>query len=190
LSKERGPVHHNMKIIIGSGSERKIKMAQKVASQLFLEAVTVIGYPAKSGVSDTPWDQDTCRGAKNRALDVQKHQPGAQYYLGLESGLIERYGHIYEEAWAAVIDQDGKEFYGYSSGLKVPDFILKKMDDLKMEHCDVMTIIERDFADSTTLNETWGNYSGGAILREISLEEALRNALIQVTAPDHSFYHK
>lgn len=179
-----------MKIIIGSGSERKIKMAQKVADQLFWEKVEVTGYPAKSGVPDTPWDRDIFLGAKNRALDAINHQPGAKYYLGLESGLIERYGHIYEEAWATVIDQNGKEFYGYSSGLKVPDFILNKMDELKMEHCDVMTIIEMDFADTTTSNETWGNYSGGAILREISLEEALRNALIQVTAPEQSFYHK
>lgn len=177
-----------MKIIIGSGSERKIKMAQKVADQLFLEKVEVTGYPAKSGVPDTPWDQETFAGAKNRALDALNHQSGAKYYLGLESGLIERYGHIYEEAWAAVIDQNGKEFYGYSSGLKVPDFILKKMDELKMEHSDAMTIIEEEFGKLP--NDTWGTYTGGAILREISLEEALRNALIQVTAPEQSFYHK
>lgn len=177
-----------MKIIIGSGSERKIKMAEKVASQLFPEPVEVAGYPAKSGVPDTPWDQETCLGAKNRALDAREHRPGADYYLGLESGLIERYGHIYEEAWATVIDQNGKEFYGYSSGLKVPDFILQKMDELKKEHSDVMTIIEEEFGKLP--DDSWSTYTGGAILREISLEEALRNALIQVTAPEQSFYHK
>lgn len=62
------------------------------------------------------------------------------------------------------------------------------MDELKMEHCDMMTIIEKEFGKLP--NDTWGTYSGGAILREISLEEALRNALIQIAAPDNSFYKK
>ena len=106
----------------------------------------------------------------------------------MESGLIERYGHIYEEAWSVVITKDGKEFNGYSSGLKVPDFILNKMDEMKMEHSDVMTIIEDEYGKLP--NDTWGTYSGGTILREVSLEEALRNVFTQITCPDTGFYNK
>ena len=40
------------------------------------------------------------------------------------------------------------------------------------------------------LNDTWGTYSGGTISREVSLEEALRNVFIQITAPDTGFYKK
>lgn len=177
-----------IKFIIGSVSKRKINVAEKIIRQLFNEHTSIAEYNAKSQMPDTPYDKQTFDGAKNRALDSKTHIIDGDFYIGLESGLIERYGHIYEEAWAAVITSDNKEYFGYSSGLKVPDYILKRMDELKMEHCDVMTVIEEEFGKLP--NDTWGTYSGGVILREISLEEALRNALIQITAPDNSFYKK
>lgn len=176
-----------MKIILGSASGRKINITQKVFSQFFdKESIQVDGFSANSGVPETPYDQETFIGSNNRALRAKENNPGADFYVGMESGLIERYGHIYEEAWVTVINKDGKKFYGYSSGLKVPDYILKRMDELKMEHSEVMTIIEEEFGKLP--NDTWGTYSGGVILREISLEESLRNALIQVVAPKNSFY--
>lgn len=178
-----------MKFIIGSKSKRKINVAKKIIGQLFNEKSIVIeGYDAKSQVPDTPYDKQTFDGARNRALDCRSRIGDGDYCIGLESGLIERYGHMYEEAWAVVINKEGKEYYGYSGGLKVPDYILKRMDELKMEHCDVMTIIEKEFGNLP--NDTWGNYSGGLIIREISLEEALRNVLIQIVASDKSFYKK
>src|SRR3989338_6572258 len=143
-----------MKFIIGSISERKIKIAEKVIQELFsVKDFIVEGCNASSEVPETPYDKQTFDGARNRALDVKSKINDSDYYLGLESGLVERYGHIYEEAWAAVIDKSEKE-YG-----NLP-------------------------------NDTWGTYSGGVILREKSLEEALRNALIQIVAPKDSFYKK
>lgn len=177
-----------IKFIIGSASKRKINTAEKIIRQLFNDNISIIGHNAKSQMPDTPYDKQTFDGAKNRALDSKTHIADGNFYIGLESGLIERYGHIYEEAWAAVITSDNKEYFGYSSGLKVPDYILKRMNELKMEHCDIMTIIEEEFGKLP--NDTWGTYSGGILLREISLEEALRNALIQITASDNSFYKK
>ncbi|MEI6843223.1 MAG: DUF84 family protein [bacterium] len=178
-----------MKFVIGSSSDRKVKIAEKIIRQFFNDQDNIIeSYGAKSQMPDTPFDKQTFDGARNRATDSKSHKTDANYYIGLESGLIERYGHIYEEAWAVVLCYGGKEYSGYSSGLKVPDFILKKMDDLKMEHSDVMTIIEEEYGKLP--NDTWGTYSGGTISREVSLEEALRNVFIQITAPENSFYKK
>lgn len=177
-----------MKFIIGSASERKIDVAKGVINEFFKDADTVVeGYASVSGVPETPWDKETFDGATNRAIDAWNHVKGADYYIGLESGLIERYGHIYEEAWAVVSDGK-KEFYGYSSGLKVPDYVLSKMDGLKMPHSEVMTILEKEHGKLP--NDTWGSYSGGIIIRETSLKEAIRNALIQIVAPEESFYKK
>jgi non-canonical (house-cleaning) NTP pyrophosphatase len=178
-----------MKFIIGSASERKIKAAEKIIRQFFDgKDIEVEGYGAESRMPETPYDKETFDGARNRALDSKANITNGNFYIGLESGLIERYGHIYEEAWAAIMTSDNKEYYGYSSGLKVPDYILKRMDELKMDHSHVMTIIEEEFGKLP--NDTWGTYSGGMILREVSLEEALRNALIQIAASDNSFYKK
>ena len=78
-------------------------------------------------------------------MDAKNNGVVADFYVGLESGLVERYGHIYEEAWSCAITNKGKEYFGYSSGLKVPDYILKRMDELKLEHCMAMEIIEKEF---------------------------------------------
>lgn len=180
-----------MKFVIGSSSKRKINVAEKIIWQFFVKKrieIEVEGYTAASQMPDTPYNKQTFDGARNRALDSKTHIIDGDFYIGLESGLVERYGHIYEEAWAAVITFDNKEYFGYSSGLKVPDYVLKRMDELKMEHSNVMTIIEKEFGKLP--NDTWGTYSGGTILREVSLGEALRNAFIQITASDNSFYKK
>jgi len=178
-----------MKFIIGSTSERKIKIAEEIIQELFRGGEIIVeGYAASSGMPETPYDRQTFDGARNRALDAQSNIKDANYYIGLESGLVERYGHLYEEAWAVVLNSDNKEFFGYSSGLKVLDYILHKMNELKIEHCDAMTIIENEHGKLP--NDTWGTYSGGLIARTVSLKESLRNALIQVVAGRESFYNK
>ncbi|MDO8515897.1 MAG: inosine/xanthosine triphosphatase [bacterium] len=177
-----------MNFVIGSTSQRKIDVAKKIISEYFKNQFLVEGYAANSQVPETPWDKQTFDGARNRALDAKSHASNAEHYIGLESGLLERYGHIYEEAWCVIISQNGEEYFGYSSGLKVPDYILKRMDELKVDHSGVMTILEKESGNLP--NDTWGSYSGGTLLREVSLEEAIRNALIQITAPKESFYRK
>lgn len=178
-----------MKFVIGSLSERKIKIAEEVVQELFKNTQNEIkGYAATSGVPETPYDKQTFDGSRNRALNSRIHIKDADYYIGLESGLIERYGHLFEEAWTTIIDSEGKEFFGYSSGLKVPDYILRRMDELKMEHCDAMTVIEKEHGNLP--DDTWGTYSGGKIARAVSLKESLRNALIQVINDNNSFYNK
>lgn len=178
-----------MEFVIGSTSKRKIDVAEKILGEYFKdEKIFIEGYAAASGVPATPWDTQTFNGARIRASDAKIHVPDADYSIGLESGLVERYGHIYEETWCAVIAVDGKEFFGYSSGLKVPDYVLRRMDELQMEHSDVMMMLEEEHGKIH--NDTWGNYSGGALIREISLEEAIRNTVIQIVASEDSFYRK
>ena len=185
---ENGRIN-TVKIIVGSASKRKLEIVSKVIHEVIINAtINIEAYGAISGVPETPYDQQTFDGAKNRAIGSKENVPNADLYIGIESGLVERYGHIYEEAWCVVVTKDGEEFYGYSSGLKVPDYILKRMDDLNLPHSEVMVLLEEEFRLPDS--ETWGNYSGGMIAREVSLAEALRNALIQVVAPKNSFYRK
>lgn len=185
-----GVSNNMMRFVIGSMSKRKIEVAEKIIRQLFSDTADIIieGYAAASGVPETPYDIQTFQGAQNRAHDAEVHNLGVDFYIGLESGLVERYGHIYEEAWSVVLTSEGKEYAGYSSGLKVPDYVLQKMDELNMQHNEVMTILEQEHRKLS--NDTWGNYSGGMLVREISLEEAIRNALAQIVAPQGSFFKK
>lgn len=177
-----------MKIVVGSNSQRKIDTVKKVFEHFFKNGeFEVVSHSSKSGVPETPYDKQTFDGARSRAMDAKNNGVVADFYVGLESGLVERYGHIYEEAWSCAITNKGKEYFGYSSGLKVPDYILKRMDELKLEHCMAMEIIEKEFGHLP--NDTWGTYSGGIIIREVSLEESIRNALIQSLSHKKSFYN-
>lgn len=172
-------------VCVGSTSHRKIDVVDKLFKLYFKKAkIKSFGHSASSGVPDTPYGKQTYEGAHNRARECfRKHK--AQYNVGLESGLVDRYGRLYEEAWACVITKN-KEFTGYSSGLLVPRRITERMKKSKLEHCDVMTMIEKELGNIP--NDTWGTYSGNMLLRELSLEEALRNAIVQLLPNKSSFY--
>ena len=170
---------------LGSTSNRKIASLERVLSDVFSIAESeIVSYTAKSLVSETPHDDETILGAKNRAYDTKKHVPDADYWLGLESGLINRYGQIYEEVWCCVVNSDNNEWYGYSSGLLVPSYIEEQKRQHNLLHHEYL------FKEAPHTDDTWGFYSADFINRDISLFEAIRNALIPLFAPGESFYHK
>lgn len=175
-----------MKIIIGTNNEKKKEILFNVVRNFIEGTIEVIGVNAPSGVPETPWDKETYVGAKNRALYCQLKDTNADYYVGLESGLVERYGAVYEEAWCCVIAKT-KHFFGYSSGLRVPEYITSQMKNNNLEHNQVMRLLEEE---GGIYKDTWANYSANSISREVSLEEAIRNTLLQVFAKEESLYRK
>lgn len=175
-----------MNIILGSQSERKIKIANKVFKTFINEEFFIKGYPSQSKVSETPWGKETYFGAINRAIDAKENTEG-DYFVGIESGLVERFGSIYEEAWCCIIGKEGNKFFGYSSGLKVPDLVINKMDELGLEHYKVMEFIEKE--NGLKDSDTWGNYSGQQLTRDVSLEESIRNTLCQIFTNEHSLFN-
>jgi non-canonical (house-cleaning) NTP pyrophosphatase len=179
-----------MKIIIGTRSERKINSVKKVLESLVTHQIFDIeSLSTNSNVPETPYDKETYDGALNRALECKEKNPEADYFIGIESGLVERYGHTYEEAWTCVLDKSGKEYFGYSSGLKLPDYIQEKMKEHDLPHYLIFAKLNNHF-DKDVNSDTWGQYSGNMLLREISIEESLRNALVQLFAPEDSYYKK
>ncbi len=102
--------------------------------------------------------------------------------------LVTRYGDTFEESWACVIVKT-KVFYGYSSGLLIPKYVLNRMKQDALEHGPAMNTIRTELNQHDD-RDTWGTYSAKLITRDVSLAEALRNALIQVFAPEESLYRK
>jgi non-canonical (house-cleaning) NTP pyrophosphatase len=164
------------RIVLGSVSPMKTAAAASVLERfLGASSFRLVEHAAPSGVPPTPHGDDTVRGARNRARDCHRRF-GPAWCVGLESGLIERHGQLFEEAWACVIDPEGRESLGYSSGLRVPEAVLARMRQSGRTHAEVMEDVEREHG--TAPSETWGTYSGGLLPRRLSLEEALRNALV------------
>ena len=119
---------------------------------------------------DTPWDVQTKQGASNRAKALADKNI---YAIGIESGLVERYGDIYEESWSCIIFE-GKRYYGYSSGLQLPTYVTNKMTSMKLEHGPAMRAIREIHSASKAAS--------------YSLTQSLRNALIQIFAPAGHLY--
>jgi len=174
---------HQQRFILGSTSQQKIQTVTRIVPTVTDQPYTVTGVDVPSGVPDTPWDGETKQGATNRARVLATD---GVYAIGLESGLVERYGDIYEECWACVA-YDSRLYYGYSSGLQLPKYVTDKMSALQLEHGPAMRQIREEKGMSND-KDTWGLYSNYVLLRTVSLEEALRNALIQIFAPEGHLY--
>lgn len=183
-----------MKIVLVVGATNPIKIEavrQAVMSLLKPHGevdLEVVGFATNSKVPDTPYGEQIFEGARNRAEGCRVAVGEATYYVGLESGLANRYGYVFEEVWCYMIHSSGKAFVGYSSGLKVPDSVLLRMEQLKLEHCEVMDLLERE--RGLPISDTWSNYSGGLISRRVSFEEAVRNAFIQTLHVAGSLYRE
>jgi non-canonical (house-cleaning) NTP pyrophosphatase len=176
-----------MLIVVGSDSERKQRVCRETFARFFPGQVTpesVLRCAAESGVPPTPHGEQTFAGARNRAWHSRRHGP-ADFYVGLESGLVERHGQLFEEAWACVLAADGREYAGYSSGLRVPDGVARRMRESGRAHHQVMEEIERELA---LPHDTWSNYTEGVLVREVSLHEALRNAVVLIASGVGSLY--
>lgn len=176
-----------MNIIIGTKNQKKVAVARAIFSDFFhSDTIEVTGYDAPSGVPEAPHDEETFQGALHRA-EACMNIGAFDYYVGIESGLVERYGHHFEEAWAVIIAADGTKQIGYSSGLLLPDVVVSRMHAGE-KHNEIMAHFDKEFNLPDDNRDTWSRYTGGHISRQISLEEALRNALIQSAPSDRNLY--
>ncbi len=177
-----------MKIIVGTKNQKKVDVVGRIFRDFFHDQqIEVISRNADSGVPEAPHDQETYDGAMNRARECASAGQ-ADYYVGIESGLVKRYGHYFEEAWAVIITSDGKEQIGYSSGLVLPQVVVERMHDGE-KHNDIMRYFDQKFDLPDDNRDTWSRYTGGHISRQVSLEESLRNALIQSADSERNLYN-
>lgn len=172
-----------MKIIVGTTSKIKLRALEEVLEQ-FISIIkpvvecTLLPYEVESLVPDTPFAHETYRGAKNRAKALlDRHNSEGDLYVGLESGLLDREGQIFEECWCVILTLDGKEYKAYSSGLMLPEHVIEGMRAGKT-HIEVLNELSKDFGGSS--KDTWSLYSKGALSRVEGIKEAFRNALLTI----------
>lgn len=179
-----------MRVVVGTQNQKKVDTVRRVFGELLRpESLEIVGLDAPSGVPEAPHDEETYRGAMNRAEFCMSTEADASYFVGLESGLVERYGNFFEEAWAVVLKgENAKPLIGYSSGLLLPGVVVERMHEGK-KHNEVMAEFDRLFNLPDDNRDTWSRYTGGNISRQISLEEAVRNAVIQLSESEQNLYN-
>jgi len=165
-------------VVVASQNPAKMRAVQQAFALQFPGAS--IGYTAteaESGVSDQPLsDEETRRGAQNRAAKARQSHPDLDYWVGLEGG-IETFGdQLMTFAWMAVLDKEGKLGTARTVSLPLPPAVRKLID----EGMELGEANDQVFSTVNSKHEggAFGLLTGGRYTREGVYTEALVLALL------------
>jgi inosine/xanthosine triphosphatase len=118
------------KIFVGSKNPVKIQSVKEAFGKYF-DKIEAIGFDVESGVSDQPVNEETFEGARNRAFALleknKKENLGADYFVGIEGGIIELYSHWFAFGCMCIADRDGKTGFGTSAHFELPQKVVKDL---------------------------------------------------------------
>lgn len=101
-----------LKVVIASKNPVKIQAVKNGFEKMFpKQKFEFIGLSVSSNVADQPLSNDeTFRGAKNRAYNASSEQKGADFYVGIEGGIEHRENEMEVFAWVFIksADKQGK----------------------------------------------------------------------------------
>jgi inosine/xanthosine triphosphatase len=175
-----------MQVVVASRNPAKVEAvraayaAQFPAGQFEVESVAV-----DSGVRDQPeGDDETLRGARNRAANARVLRPEADFWVGLEGGIESIDGRLIAFAWMCVLGTDGVTGEARTVTLPLPPAVKALLDD-GLELGDAN---DRVFgtSDSKQKGGAFGLLTGGLYTREGVYTEALTMALLPFV---HDLYH-
>ncbi len=112
-----------MRLMIATENAAKIESAKRAFSDYF-ENIEIIGVKIDSEVNEQPVNEETKLGATNRLNNLKKYckenKINADYYLSIETGIIDLYGTYFNMNIAAISDNSEKISYGTSGAYPIP----------------------------------------------------------------------
>ena len=175
-----------MKIVVASQNPVKLKaVATAFAAMLPDTPAEIIGVNVDSGVSDQPrGDDETRRGARQRADNARKTAPDADFWVGLEGGVDEFGDSLLTFAWMSIASADGRRGETRSVGLPLPPAIKLLVD----EGLELGDANDRVFGTVNSKHQggAFGLLTDGRYTRESVYVEALCVALVPLINPIYS----
>ena len=108
-----------IKVVVGTSNSLKVQAVKEAFSKAFNEKVEVEKRSVKSGVPAQPFGDDVFKGAINRAKAcIEKGE--ADFYVGIEGGIIEKLGKVMTFAAVCIIDSKGRMSIGTSGHFPLP----------------------------------------------------------------------
>ena len=169
-----------MKIVVASTNPVKIRAtAEAFGSMLSDTDIVVDGVSAASGVPDQPMsDEETRRGAKNRALNAMQTVPDADFWVGIEGGIEIIGENLMTFAWIHLRRGDGRSGEARTVSLTLPPKIRQLIDDgLELGEANDRVF---DTSNSKQAGGAFGLLTGGRYTRESVYTEAVTVALVPV----------
>lgn len=171
------------KVYIGSQNPVKIECTALAFDQVFEGKNTFryIGKSVPSGVSDQPFnDEETYRGAFNRAMELKRLFPDGRFYVGIEGGIEKTNGAMNAFAWIVILNENmlGKS---RTATFQLPPQI-DKMVEGGFELGDATDILFNE-QDTKIKGGTVGHLTSGIIDRTEYYRHAVVLALIPFVSP-------
>ena len=141
-----------MKVLIGTTNPGKIYGAKSALEQYY-EDVDIVGVKAPSEVSDQPVNDETYIGALNRVKNTIKYarenQIEADYYIAIESGLMQNFGKWYITNIAVIADNNENYSTGMSASFPVPEKYVESIKQNTLGNVMDSLFNETDLRSST-----------------------------------------
>ncbi len=122
-----------LRIGVGSKNPAKVEAVKLAFEEMGLNA-EVITFDVPSHVSEQPFsDNETIKGAINRAKAVMSEMSQLDYGIGLEGGVVETEYGMFVCNWGAVVSKNGDVGIGGGHRVELPQpivDILKKGNEL------------------------------------------------------------
>ena len=170
-----------MKVIVASRNPVKQRAVAAAFGKVYPDhRADVDSVDVESGVSDQPMtDEETRRGAINRARGAQQASPGARFWVGLEGGveLIDR--QLTAFAWMAILDSDGRQGEARTVTLPLPPAIKRLVE----QGVELGEANDRVFStvNSKQQGGAFGLLTNGIYTRESVYTQALVVALVPLS---------
>lgn len=115
------------RVVVASENPVKIDTSGIGFTKMFpKELFEFTGMSVESGVSDQPMsDEETLKGAVNRAENASRINPDADYWVGIEGGLEEVRDEMETFAWIVIKGKNGKIGKGKTGSFFLPQKVTK-----------------------------------------------------------------
>ncbi len=174
-----------IKVLVGTSNRLKVEATKEAFSKAFLGDVEVKGCKVDSGVSAQPFGDDVFRGAINRAKACSMKEK-ADFYVGIEGGIIERLGKVMTFAAVCIIDSKGRTSIGTSGHFPLPKEVIELVKEGK-ELGEAMDLLIGK--KGIKYNEgAIGVFSKGLIDRKALYVHALLLSLIPFLSPEFEWF--
>ncbi|KAF4496170.1 non-canonical purine ntp phosphatase [Fusarium agapanthi] len=164
-------------VVVASNNIPKIKATRDGFTQMLPDCYDFQGISVDSNVSDQPFsDEETLRGATNRAQNAQAARPEADFWVGIEGGVETHNDSICSFAWIVVNGKDGKVGKARTSAYFLPDKTCQLLKEgVELGHADDMVFGQ---TDSKNKQGSVGLLTGGVVDRAAYYTQAVILALI------------
>lgn len=164
-----------MKVFLSSKSEKKIEAVKEAFAYLNIVDYELETYKVASDVSDSPLNEETLQGAKNRNNNLKKIVQDYDMLISIEAGFTKEEDDYYVDTYC-VIEYDNKEFLG-----KSPRVVISKNVYEYVKNGNLLHLFIEQLQGTVTNDGVVGFLTNGKVkrteLEEVSVISALIKAL-------------